>query len=127
MKNIYVGNLDFNASEEQVRALFEQYGSVDNVTLVRDRDTGQPRGFGFVEMTNDEEAEKAISATNGTMLGGRNLNVSEARPKTDRASCGGGARGGYGGGGGGGRGGGGGGRGGCGGVRGRGRGGGGGG
>jgi RNA recognition motif-containing protein len=131
MKNIYVGNLDFNASEEQVRALFEQYGSVDNVTLVRDRDTGQPRGFGFVEMTNDEEAEKAISATNGTMLGGRNLNVSEARPKTERAGGGGGGRGGYGGGGGGGRGrgagGGGGGRGGYGGGGGGGRGGGGGG
>lgn len=97
MKNIYVGNLDFNASEEQVRSLFEQYGAVEAVQLVRDRDTGQPRGFGFVEMTNDEEAEKAITAVNGTALGGRNLNVSEARPKAER----GGGRGGFGGGGGG--------------------------
>lgn len=97
MKNIYVGNLDFNASEEQVRSLFEQYGAVDKVQLVRDRDTGQPRGFGFVEMTNDEDAEKAISAINGTALGGRSLNVSEARPKADRGFGGGGGRGGRGG------------------------------
>jgi RNA recognition motif-containing protein len=109
MKNIYVGNLDFNASEEQVRGLFEQFGAVDKVQLVRDRDTGQPRGFGFVEMMNDEEAEKAISAINGQALGGRNLNVSEARPKTERGfggggggrGGGGGGRGGFGGGGGG--------------------------
>jgi len=101
MKNIYVGNLDFNASEEQVRSLFEQYGAVDKVQLVRDRDSGQPRGFGFVEMVNDEEAEKAISAINGTALGGRSLNVSEARPKAERGGFGGGGggrgRGGFGG------------------------------
>ncbi len=112
MKNIYVGNLSFNSSEEQVRSLFEQYGAVDKVQLVRDRETGQPRGFGFVEMVNDEEAEKAISAINGMALDGRNLNVSEARPKAERGAFGAGGgggrgRGGFGGnrGGGGGRGG----------------------
>lgn len=96
MKNIYVGNLDFNASEDQLRQMFEAYGPVEKVTLVRDRDTGQPRGFGFVEMTNDAEAEKAIAALNGTQMGGRALNINEARPKTERAP--GGGRGGFGGG-----------------------------
>ncbi len=105
MKNIYVGNLDFATTEEQLRAAFEQFGAVDKVTLVRDRATGQPRGFAFVEMQNDAEGEKAIAALNGTSLGGRNLNVNEARPKVERAGGGGGG-GGYGGrGGGGGRGG----------------------
>jgi len=84
MKNIYVGNLDYNVSEQDLRAAFEPYGQVDNVTIMRDRDTGQPRGFGFVEMANDEEAQKAIAGTNGTQLGKRNINVNEARPKTER-------------------------------------------
>jgi len=84
MKNIYVGNLDYNVTEQQLRATFEAYGQVDNVTILRDRDTGQPRGFAFVEMANDEEAQKAIAGTNGTQLGSRNLNVNEARPKTER-------------------------------------------
>src|ERR1700747_2721256 len=108
MKNIYVGNLDFNVSEDELRQAFAAYGQVENVTVLKDRDTGQPRGFGFVEMANDEEAEKAISAMNGYQLGSRALNVNEARPKT------GGGGGGFsrGGGGGYGRGGGGGGRGG---------------
>jgi cold-inducible RNA-binding protein len=115
MKNIYVGNLDFGATEDEVRSLFEPHGAVDKVSLVRDRDSGQSRGFAFVEMTNDAEAEAAIAAVNGAALGGRTLNVNEARPKTDRP--GGGGRGGFGGnrggfgGGRGGRGGGGGGRG----------------
>jgi len=114
MKNIYVGNLDYNINEDELRGAFETYGQVDNVTIMRDRDTGQPRGFGFVEMANDEEAEKAIAGTNGTQLGGRNINVNEARPKTERGGFGrrpggGGGGGGYGGGGGGNRGGGGGG------------------
>ena len=113
MKNIYVGNLDFGATEEEVRALFEPHGTVDKVTLVRDRDSGQSRGFAFVEMTNDAEAQAAIAAVNGASLGGRSLNVNEARPKVERA--GGGGRGGFGGG----RGGFGGGRGGRGGGRGR--------
>jgi RNA recognition motif-containing protein len=112
MKNIYVGNLDYNITEDELRGAFETYGQVDNVTIMRDRDTGQPRGFGFVEMANDEEAEKAIAGTNGTQLGARNINVNEARPKTERSGFGrrpGGGGGGYGGGGGGNRGGGGGG------------------
>jgi len=84
MKNIYVGNLDYNVTEQDLRAAFEAYGQVDNVTIMRDRDTGQPRGFAFVEMANDEEAQKAIAGTNGTQLGKRNVNVNEARPKTER-------------------------------------------
>src|SRR3974377_1512843 len=105
MKNIYVGNLSFDASEDQVRSLFEAHGAVEKVSIVTDRDTGQPRGFAFVEMTDDDAANKAIEALNGTNLGGRNLNINEARPKTDRPrGGGGGGRGGYGGGGGGGRG-----------------------
>ncbi len=99
MKNIYVGNLDFRTSEEELRQLFEGYGAVERVNMIRDRDTGQPRGFAFVEMTNDAEAEKAIAGINGSNVGGRNLNVSEARPKPDRgAGGGGGGRGGRGGG-----------------------------
>jgi len=89
VKNIYVGNLDFSTTEEQLRTLFEPHGAVDKVTLVRDRATGQSRGFGFVEMTNDAEGEKAIAALNGSSLGGRNLNVNEARPKVERGSGGG--------------------------------------
>ena len=90
MKNIYVGNLSFDATEESVRALFEAYGTVGRVNIVTDRDTGQPRGFGFVEMANDGEGDKAIAAVNGTELGGRALNVNEARPKAERSSGGGG-------------------------------------
>ncbi len=90
MKNIFVGNLSFGTSEETVRSLFEAHGTVDRVNIVRDRDTGQPRGFGFVEMSNDAEGQKAISALNGTDLDGRTLNVNEARPKTDRGGFGGG-------------------------------------
>ncbi|MBK5291008.1 MAG: RNA-binding protein [Acidobacteriia bacterium] len=106
MKNIFVGNLSFGATEGAVRGLFEAYGAVDRVSVVTDRDTGQSRGFGFVEMSNDAEAEKAIAALNGRELEGRSLNVNEARPKEDRGGGGGG--GGYkgrsgGGGGGGGR------------------------
>src|ERR1700690_898116 len=110
MKNIYVGNLTFDATEDQVRGLFEAYGPVDKVSIVTDRDTGQPRGFAFVEMTDEDSAGKAMEALNGTNLGGRNLTVNEARPKTDRPrrEGGGGGRGGFGrsggGGGGGGRG-----------------------
>ena len=117
MKNIYVGNLDFNVSEDELRQAFSAYGQVDNVTILKDRDTGQPRGFGFVEMANDEEAEKAISGINGTQLGSRVLNVNEARPKVSKGGFGGGGGGGRGGYGGGGRGGNRGGRGGGGGFR----------
>ncbi len=84
MKSIFVGNLDFGATEDSIRALFEPYGTVERVSLMTDRDTGRSRGFAFVEMTNAGEADKAIAALNGTNLGGRALNVNEARPKTDR-------------------------------------------
>ena len=84
MKNIFVGNLDFGATESSIRSLFESYGNVDRVNLVTDRETGRSRGFAFVEMTDSAEAEKAIAALNGKELGGRALNINEARPKTDR-------------------------------------------
>ena len=85
MKNIFVGNLSFNTGEDELRQLFEQYGQVDRVSIMTDRDTGRSRGFGFVEMANAEEGDKAIAALNGTQVGGRTLNVNEARPKADRA------------------------------------------
>jgi RNA recognition motif-containing protein len=103
LKNIFVGNLDFNTSEEELRQVFEAYGAVDRVSIMTDRETGRSRGFGFVEMTNTEDGEKAIAALNGSQLGGRTLNVNEARPKAERAGGGGGGgrdRGGRGGGGG---------------------------
>ena len=90
MKNIFVGNLSFNTGEDELRQMFEQYGQVDRVAIMTDRDTGRSRGFGFVEMTNDEDGEKAIAALNGSQLGGRTLNVNEARPKADRGPGGGG-------------------------------------
>ena len=102
MKNIFVGNLDFNASEEGVRGLFERYGQVNSARIMTDRETGRSRGFAFVEMENEGEADQAITALNGYTVDGRALNVNEARPKPDRAS-GGGGRGFSGGGGGGGR------------------------
>lgn len=103
LKNIFVGNLDFNTSEEELRQLFEAYGQVDRVSIMTDRETGRSRGFGFVEMVNAEDGEKAIAALNGTQVGGRKLNVNEARPKAERPAGGGGGRerGGRGGGGGG--------------------------
>jgi len=85
IKNIFVGNLAFNTSEEDVRQLFSAYGQVDRVTIVRDRDTDQPRGFGFVEMASSEDGNKAIAALNGTLLGDRALNVNEARPRPERS------------------------------------------
>jgi RNA recognition motif-containing protein len=104
MKNIYVGNLDFRTTEEQLRTLFEAYGQIDKASIARDQHSGQSRGFGFVEMTNNEEGEKAIAALNGKEVDGRTINVNEARPKGERKSFGGdrgGGRGGYRGGGGG--------------------------
>jgi cold-inducible RNA-binding protein len=79
--NIFVGNLDFSATEEQLRSLFEGYGSVATVTIVRDRDTGQTRGFAFVEMMQESEAQAAIAALKGTVLNERPLRVNEARSK----------------------------------------------
>ena len=90
MKNIFVGNLSFSATEADVRSLFEQYGSIERVNLITDRDTGQPRGFGFVEMSGNDEAQRAIAALDGRELNGRNLKVNEARPKEDRGFGGGG-------------------------------------
>ena len=90
MKNIFVGNLSFGATEGAVRALFEQYGTVDRVSIVTDRDTSQARGFGFVEMSGNAEADRAIAELNGRELDGRALNVNEARPKTERSFGGGG-------------------------------------
>jgi len=104
---LYVGNLSFQTSSEDLQQLFAQAGTVESATVVEDRDTGRSRGFGFVEMASKEDGEKAIQQFNGTDLNGRNLTVNEARPREDRGNRGGGGRGGYGGnrGGGGGRGG----------------------
>src|ERR687894_1768719 len=114
---LYVGNLSFQTSSEDLRDLFAQAGTVESASVVEDRDTGRSRGFGFVEMATKEEGEAAIAQFNGKEFGGRNLTVNEARPREDRGG-GGGGRGGFGGGGN--RGGGGGGRGGFGGGGGRG-------
>ncbi len=83
MKNLFVGNLDFGTSEDELRELFRQHGTVRTVTVVKDRDTGCSRGFAFVEMASDSEAENAIKALSGTLVGGRPLNINEARPKHD--------------------------------------------
>ncbi len=93
MKNIFVGNLSFNTSEDELRQLFEAYGQVERVSILTDRDTGRSRGFGFVEMSNSEEGEKAIAGLNGSQVGGRTINVNEARPKAERAGGGRGDRG----------------------------------
>ena len=115
---LYVGNLSFQTSSEELQQLFSQAGTVESASVVEDRDTGRSRGFGFVEMASKEDGEKAIQQFNGTDLNGRNLTVNEARPREDRGNRGGGGggrggfggnrgggggRGGYGGGGGGGR------------------------
>jgi len=92
VKNIFVGNLSFGTTEDALRSLFEAYGQVDRVSIVTDRETGQPRGFGFVEMSGDAEGNRAIEALNGTELNGRALNINEARPKEDRGGGGGGYR-----------------------------------
>jgi cold-inducible RNA-binding protein len=92
MKNIFVGNLSFGTTEVELRSMFESYGAVERASIVTDRDSGQPRGFAFVEMTNDAEANSAINGLNGKDLGGRTLNVNEARPKTAGAGGGGGGQ-----------------------------------
>lgn len=92
MKNIYVGNLSFQTSEQDLEAAFAVYGQVERAQLVKDRDTGKSRGFGFVEMTEDSAADRAIEALNGAQLGGRSLTVNEARPREARPSGGGGNR-----------------------------------
>jgi cold-inducible RNA-binding protein len=114
---LYVGNLSFQTSSEDLQQLFAQAGTVESASVVEDRDTGRSRGFGFVEMASNEDGQKAIEQFNGTDFNGRNLTVNEARPREDRGGRGGGGgrggfggnrgggggRGGYGGGGGGGR------------------------
>lgn len=85
MTNIFVGNLSFDATEGAVRSIFEEYGTVDRVNLVTERDTGRARGFGFVQMSNDGEGRNAIAGLNGRDFGGRALNVNEARPKENRS------------------------------------------
>ncbi len=102
MKNLYVGNLPHSTTESDLRTVFEAHGAVEKVSIVTDRETGRARGFGFVEMTNPAEADKAVAALDGSELGGRTLKINEAKPKTDRPKSG-GQR--FGGGGGGGRGG----------------------
>ena len=89
MTNIFVGNLSFNASEGALRAMFEEYGSVGRVSIATDRDSGQQRGFAFVEMNVDAEGARAIEVLSGKELNGRALTVNEARPKADRGSGGG--------------------------------------
>ena len=92
MKNIFVGNLSFGTTEDTLRSMFDSYGAVQRVNIVTDRDTGQARGFAFVEMSVDAEGNAAINGLNGKDVDGRALNVNEARPKPERASGGGGYR-----------------------------------
>jgi len=103
-RKLYVGNLPYSASQDSLQAEFSKCGTVDSVNVIMDRDTGQSKGFAFVEMSSDSEAQRAIQQLNGTSVDGRNITVSEARPKAPRSGGGGGGggRGGYGGGGGGG-------------------------
>ncbi len=84
MKNIFVGNMSFQTTESELRTVFESFGEISRLQIITDRDTGQSRGFAFVEMAEDEEAIHAMNTLNGKEVGGRVLNVSEARPKPDR-------------------------------------------
>lgn len=84
--NIYVGNLSYSTDDEGLRAAFEAYGAVDSAKVISDRDSGRSRGFGFVEMPNDDEARAAIEGVNGKELDGRTLRVNEAQPREDRPS-----------------------------------------
>ena len=97
---LYVGNLPYSTSEDELRELFAQAGEVVSVAVIRDRDSGRSKGFGFVEMGTEQEAQAAITALNGKEVGGRTLTVNEARPREDRGGGGGRSGGGYGGGGG---------------------------
>jgi RNA recognition motif-containing protein len=98
-KKLYVGNLSYDTNDSELQQMFSAYGAVQSAQIVMDRDTGRSKGFGFVEMSSDQEAQAAINGLNGKEAGGRSLTVNEARPREDR----GGSRGGYGGGSGGGR------------------------
>jgi|SRR6516164_7658208 RNA recognition motif-containing protein len=92
MKNIFVGNLSYGTTEDSVRSLFEPYGTVEKVSIITDRDTGRAKGFGFVEMSANSDADRAIAALNGKEFDGRTLNVNEARPKPERSFGGNGGR-----------------------------------
>lgn len=87
---IYIGNMSYETTEDQVRQAFKRFGEVTSVNLISDRDTGRPKGFGFVEMSKDEEARAAIAGLNSTDIGGRTVNVNEARPREGGAGGGGG-------------------------------------
>ncbi len=100
-RKLYVGNLPYSATEQSLREAFSASGTVDTVSVITDRDTGQSKGFAFVEMSSDSEAQAATQAMNGKMLDGRQIKVNEAKPRESRGGGGGGGRGGYGGGGGG--------------------------
>ncbi|MEJ7847077.1 MAG: RNA-binding protein [Pyrinomonadaceae bacterium] len=102
---LYVGNLSFNTSDQDLSTLFSEVGTVTSTNIIEDRETGRSRGFGFVEMSSKEEGQNAITQFNGKEVDGRELKVNEAKPQENRSGGGGGGRGGYGGGGGGGRGG----------------------
>ena len=84
--NIYIGNISYQTTEDDVQTLFGEHGTVDSVHLISDRETGRSKGFGFIEMPNDEEAKKAIEAFDGSDFGGRQLKVNEARPRPPRDS-----------------------------------------
>ena len=103
-RKLYVGNLPYSVDQDALQNAFSQCGTVDSVNVIMDRDTGQSKGFAFVEMSSDSEAQKAIQELNGTNIGGREIKVNEAKPRAPRGGGGGGGGGGYGGGGGGGRG-----------------------
>ena len=96
-KKLYVGNLSYDVTDSALEQMFAPHGTVQSAQVIMDRDTGRSKGFGFVEMSNDQEAQAAIDALNGAQVGGRSLTVNEAKPREDRG--GGGGRGGYGGGG----------------------------
>jgi len=94
-RKLYVGNLPYSADQQSLQETFSQCGTVDSVNVITDRDTGQSKGFGFVEMSSDSEAQKAIQELNGTSIGGREIKVNEAKPKASRDNRGGGGGGGY--------------------------------
>jgi RNA recognition motif-containing protein len=100
-RKLYVGNLPYSVSEQSLQDTFGQCGTVESVNVITDRDTGQSKGFGFIEMSSDAEAQKAIQELNGSSIDGREIKVNEAKPKAPRGGGGGGGGGGYGGGGGG--------------------------
>src|SRR5437660_12813715 len=104
-KKLYVGNLTYGVTDSTLEQMFAAHGTVESAQVIMDRDTGRSKGFGFVEMKTEQEAQAAIAALNGQDSGGRSLTVNEAKPRTEGGRGGGGGRGGYGGGGGGGRGG----------------------